>query len=89
MTVGTNEDNFLARLQSCLVLQKQYRDMVRSLRDSFGVSHSTTHVLNSVTPAASPQKRYNLQISNTLSVNHSSSRLPSQLSTQGNVCTYH
>lgn len=35
-----NDDGFLARLNVCLSLQKQYRDMLRSLRDGLGGSHT-------------------------------------------------
>ena len=36
----SNDDGFLSRLNVCLSLHKQYRDMLRSLRDGLGGSHS-------------------------------------------------
>ena len=35
-----NDDGFLPRLNVCLSLHKQYRDMLRSLRDGLGGSHT-------------------------------------------------
>ena len=49
--LGTHDDGFLARLNACLSLQKQYRDMMRSLRDGLGGSHSLSQV-TSMTPNA-------------------------------------
>jgi len=42
-----NDDGFLPRLSVCLSLHKQYRDMLRSLRDGLGGSHTL-----SMTPTA-------------------------------------
>ena len=42
-----NDDGFLSRLNVCLSLHKQYRDMLRSLRDGLGGSHTL-----SMTPTA-------------------------------------
>ena len=84
MTLGTNDDNFIARLQACLLLQKQYRDMLRALRDSFGASHSPAVMSNNATPAGSPMKRPYLQAPvNPSTANTSHVRLSSQVSTQG------
>ena len=52
----SQDDGFLARLNVCLSLQKQYRDMLRSLRDSLGGSHSlsipfTVHSTFNLTPS--------------------------------------
>ena len=86
MKHGTQDDVFSARLNSCLLLQKQYRDMIRTLRDNFGAasSHSTTAL--APTPGQpNPLKRSFLHPGNIAGSQASSLRLPSNLSSQGNV----
>lgn len=68
-----SEDGFMARLMVCLSLQKQYRDMLRSLRDSLGGSHSLSQV-TSVTPTTNKRSvmtgsNLNLMSPSTLSPN--------------------
>ena len=60
--------------------------MIRTLRDSFGAvsSHSTTAIVSS-TPAPAPVKRSFLYPGNMVGSNPSSLRMPSHLSTQGNL----
>ena len=47
-----NDDGFLARLNVCLSLQKQYRDMLRSLRDGLGGSHTLSMTPSVLQPGA-------------------------------------
>lgn len=47
-----NDDGFLARLHVCLSLQKQYRDMLRSLRDGLGGSHTLSMTPSVLQPGA-------------------------------------
>ena len=48
----SNDDGFLARLNVCLSLQKQYRDMLRSLRDGLGGSHTLSMTPSVLQPGA-------------------------------------
>ena len=47
-----NDDGFLGRLNVCLSLQKQYRDMLRSLRDGLGGSHTLSMTPSVLQPGA-------------------------------------
>ncbi|XP_068697910.1 dynein axonemal heavy chain 8-like [Montipora foliosa] len=47
-----NDDGFLARLNVSLSLQKQYRDMLRSLRDGLGGSHTLSMTPSVLQPGA-------------------------------------
>ena len=82
---GTQDDNFSARLNSCLLLQKQYRDMIRTLRDNFGAasSHSTTALVAGTPGPPNPIKRSFLHPVNTVGSQPSTLRLPSNMSTLG------
>ncbi|XP_048577711.1 dynein axonemal heavy chain 8 isoform X3 [Nematostella vectensis] len=48
--ITPQDERFLTRLNVCLTLQKQYRDMLRSLRDSLGGSHSLSITPSGVGP---------------------------------------
>ena len=49
--VSTHEDGFLNRLSACISLHKQYRDMLRNLRDGLGGSHGLSQIPSSMTPS--------------------------------------
>ena len=86
MKHGTQDDHFSARLNSCLLLQKQYRDMIRTLRDNFGAasSHSTTGLFSGTPAQPNSVKRSFLHPGNIVGSQSSTLRLPSNMSTQGN-----
>lgn len=48
----SNDDGFLSRLNVCLSLHKQYRDMLRSLRDGLGGSHTLSMTPSVLQPGA-------------------------------------
>lgn len=51
-----NDDGFLARLNVCLSLQKQYRDMLRSLRDGLGGAHTLSMTPSVLQPVAAGKR---------------------------------
>ncbi len=46
----SSDDGFLSRLNVCLALHKQYRDMLRSLRDGLGGSHTLSMTPSTLQP---------------------------------------
>lgn len=72
----SSDDGFLGRLNVCLSLQKQYRDMIRSLRDGLGGSHNL-----SMTPSVlQPSKRSNVTNSTSNLMSPSAAGSPLRLS---------
>lgn len=72
----SSDDGFLGRLNVCLSLQKQYRDMLRSLKDGLGGSHNL-----SMTPSVlQPSKRSNITNSTSNLMSPSAAGSPLRLS---------
>ena len=72
----SSDDGFLGRLNVCLSLQKQYRDMLRSLKDGLGGSHNL-----SMTPSVlQPSKRSNVTNSTSNLMSPSAAGSPLRLS---------
>lgn len=72
----SSDDGFLGCLNVCLSLQKQYRDMLRSLRDGLGGSHNL-----SMTPSVlQPSKRSNITNSTSNLMSPSAAGSPLRLS---------
>ena len=50
--VGSQDDSFVHHLNTCISLHKQYRDMLRSLRDGLGGSHGLNQIPSAINPSA-------------------------------------
>lgn len=48
--IFSSDDGLLSRLNVCLSMHKQYRDMIRSLRDGLGGSHSLSMTPSTLQP---------------------------------------
>ena len=89
--MGTQEDGFLYRLNACISLHKQYRDMLRSLRDGLGGSHGLSQISSVATPSTIVSAKRSTVAGSTsnLTSNYGASPVRISMSNQGSTSKLH
>lgn len=83
--VGSQEDSFLYRLSACISLHKQYRDMLRSLRDGLGGSHGLSQISSAMTPSTIVSAKRSTVAGSTSNLTSGASPFRISTSNQGKV----